>query len=72
MRCVSEHLRYIPPLYVMCLESLANLLVMVNFALNFLIYVTVSQEFKTTLQKLCCNLRLRNVDSFNESFMRRT
>ena len=42
----------------MCLESVAHLLVMVNFALNFLIYVTVSQEFKSTFYKLlCCNLK---------------
>jgi len=58
IRCIKEHLQYIPPLYVMCLESVAHLLVMVNFALNFLIYVTVSQEFKSTFYKLlCCNLR---------------
>ena len=58
IQCIKEQLQYIPPLYVMCLESVAHLLVMINFAFNFLIYVTVSQEFKSTLYKLlCCYLR---------------
>ena len=45
--------QYIPPLWIMCLESVAHLLVMFNFSSNFLIYCSVSNQFKATLSKLC-------------------
>ena len=44
---------YIPPLWVMCLESVAHLLVMLNFSSNFLIYCSVSNQFKLALSKVC-------------------
>ena len=39
IECVEREARYIPPLMVMCLESLAHLLVMLNFSSNFLVIV---------------------------------
>ena len=35
----------------MCLESVAHLLVMINSSSNFLIYCSVSTQFKTALAK---------------------
>ena len=52
IRCIKEHLQYIPPLYVMCLESVAHLLVMFNFSTNFLVYCSVSNQFKAALSKV--------------------
>jgi hypothetical protein len=37
----------------MCLESVAHVLVMINFSSNFLIYCSVSNQFKAALSKLC-------------------
>ena len=45
--------QYIPPRWIMCLESVAHLLVMVNFSTNFLIYCSVSKQFKTVLSRVC-------------------
>ena len=45
--------QYIPPRWIMCLESVAHLLVMVNFSTNFLIYCSVSKQFKTVLSTVC-------------------
>ena len=45
--------QYIPPLWIMCLESVAHVLVMLNFSSNFLIYCSVSNQFKAALSKLC-------------------
>ena len=36
----------------MCLESLAHLLVMVNFSSNFLVYCSTSSPFKSALSKV--------------------
>ena len=36
----------------MCLESVAHLLVMLNFSSNFLIYCSVSNQFKKALSKI--------------------
>ena len=52
VRCVEEYDQYIPPLWVMCLESVAHLLVMLNFSTNFLIYCSVSAPFKKALSKV--------------------
>ena len=38
--------------WVMCLESVAHLLVMLNFSTNFLIYCSVSAPFKKALSKV--------------------
>ena len=51
--CIKHVDRYIPPLWVMCLESVAHLLVMLNFSSNFLIYCSVSNQFKSALFKVC-------------------
>ena len=37
----------------MCLESVAHLLVIFNVSANFLIYCSVSNQFKAALSKLC-------------------
>ena len=50
---MEEFDQYIPPLWVMCLESVAHLLVMLNFSTNFLIYCSVSSPFKKALSKAC-------------------
>ena len=47
---------YIPPLWIMCLESVAHLMVMLNFSSNFLIYCSVSKQFKQTLSKVCLSM----------------
>ena len=49
---MEEYDQYIPPLWVMCLESVAHLLVMLNFSTNFLIYCSVSAPFKKALSKV--------------------
>ena len=51
--CISKLGEYIPPMWVMCLESVAHLLVMFNFSSNFLVYCSVSHQFKTALSKVC-------------------
>jgi len=51
--CIKHVDQYIPPLWVMCLESVAHLLVMLNFSSNFLIYCSVSTQFKAALSKVC-------------------
>ena len=51
--CIKHVDQYIPPLWIMCLESVAHVLVMLNFSSNFLIYCSVSNQFKTALSKLC-------------------
>ena len=50
--CMEEYDQYIPPLWIMCLESVAHLLVMLNFSTNFLIYCSVSAPFKKALSKV--------------------
>ena len=45
--------QYIPPVWIMCLESVAHLLVMLNFSSNFLIYCSVSKQFKQALSRVC-------------------
>ena len=52
--CIKHVDHYIPPLWVMCMESVAHLLVMLNFSSNFLIYCSVSNQFKKALSKICC------------------
>ena len=51
--CITYTDQYIPPLWVMCLESVAHLLVMFNFSSNFLIYCSVSNQFKAALYQAC-------------------
>ena len=51
--CIKHVDQYIPPLWIMCLESVAHVLVMLNFSSNFLIYCSVSNQFKAALSKLC-------------------
>ena len=41
MRCVEEFDQYIPPLWVMCLESVAHLLVLFNFPINIPIIIII-------------------------------
>ena len=50
--CMEEYDQYIPPLWIMCLESVVHLLVMLNFSTNFLIYCSVSAPFKRALPKV--------------------
>ena len=50
--CVREFDSYIPSLWIMCLESVAHLLVMLNVSSNFLIYCSVSSPFKAALTKV--------------------
>ena len=54
--CIKHQDEYIPPLWIMCLESVAHLLVMINFSSNFLVYCFVSKQFKKVLAKNCCFL----------------
>ena len=49
--CITHVDHYIPPLWIMCTESVAHLMVMLNFSSNFLIYCSVSKQFKLTLSK---------------------
>ena len=53
VECIRHADHYIPPLWIMCLESVAHLLVMFNFSSNFLIYCSVSNQFKSALSKVC-------------------
>ena len=49
----------------MCLESVAHLLVMLNFSTNFLIYCSVSAPFKKALSKVkdkrCARLEVKSM-----------
>ena len=65
VRCVEEYDQYIPPLWVMCLESVAHLLVMLNFSTNFLIYCSVSAPFKNALSKVKRYTRLKVKEVFS-------
>ena len=51
--CREHDHQYVPPLWIMCLESVAHLLVMLNSSSNFLIYCSVSKQFKTALARRC-------------------
>ena len=51
--CAQAGTQYVPPLWVMCLESVAHLLVMFNCSSNFLVYCSVSQQFKAALGRVC-------------------
>ena len=53
VECIKHADSYIPPLWIMCLESVSHLLVMLNFSSNFLIYCSASNQFKSALTKLC-------------------
>ena len=53
VECIKHADSYIPPLWIMCLESVAHLLVMLNFSTNFLIYCSVSKQFKAVLSTVC-------------------
>ena len=61
VECIKRVDHYIPPLWIMCLESVAHLLVMFNFSSNFLIYCSVSNQFKAALSKVCHLLCRRRV-----------
>lgn len=50
--CMKVLDQYIPPMWIMCLESVAHLLVMINFSTNFLIYCSVSKQFKSVLSNI--------------------
>ena len=41
MRCVEEFDQYIPPLWVMCLESVAHLLVLFKIPINIIIIIMI-------------------------------
>ena len=51
--CVKHVDHYIPPLWIMCMESVVHLMVMLNFYSNFLIYCSVSKQFKQALCRVC-------------------
>ena len=52
INCAQAEVQFVPPLWVMCLESLAHLLVMFNFSSNFIVYCSVSQQFKAALSRV--------------------
>ena len=51
--CKQAGMQYVPALWVMCLESVAHLLVMFNCSSNFLVYCSVSHQFKAALSRVC-------------------
>ena len=63
VECIKHADSYIPPLWIMCLESVAHLLVMLNFSSNFLIYCSVSKQFKSALSRLCSICSMNNAES---------
>ena len=71
--CMEEFDQYIPPLWVMCLESVAHLLVMINFSTNFIIYCSVSAPFKKAFSKvkllILCMAFFPNIDQFRKNFL---
>lgn len=50
--CVSANLSYIPPLPLVCMESVSHIMIMSNSSCNFLIYCTISTHFKVFMKKL--------------------
>ena len=71
--CMEEFDQYIPPLWVMCLESVAHLLVMINFSTNFIIYCSVSAPFKKAFSKvkllILCMAFSSNIGHFHKNFL---
>ena len=71
--CMEEFDQYIPPLWVMCLESMAHLLVMINFSTNFIIYCSVSAPFKKAFSKvkllILCMAFSSNIGHFHKNFL---
>ena len=70
---MEEFDQYIPPLWVMCLESMAHLLVMINFSTNFIIYCSVSGPFKKAFSKVklptSCMAFFSKIDQFHNNFL---
>ena len=70
---MEEFDQYIPPLWVMCLESVAHLLVMINFSTNFIIYCSVSAPFKKAFSKvkllILCMAFSPNIGHFHKNFL---
>jgi len=50
--CLLSGRNWVPPAYIMCLESLSNLLVMISSSSNFIIYCFISTQFKLFFKKL--------------------
>ena len=69
--CMKVLDQYIPPMWIMCLESVAHLLVMINFSTNFLIYCSVSKQFKSVLSNVLavCFPSLRAADAEHHQVM---
>jgi hypothetical protein len=49
--CLMQEDNWIPPSWVLCLESVSHLLVMVSSSSNFIIYCTISTQFKVFIRK---------------------
>jgi len=50
--CLLSGRNWVPPAFIMCLESLSNLLVMISSSSNFIIYCFISTQFKLFFKKL--------------------
>ena len=44
---------FAPPVWFQCFISFNHLLLIINASCNFLIYVSVGDKFKTTIEKFC-------------------
>jgi hypothetical protein len=51
--CMSdpEGQEWIPPYWILCLESVSHLLTMIAASTNFIVYCTISTKFKIFLQQ---------------------
>jgi hypothetical protein len=47
-RCIADNHTYVPPVELICMESVSHLLILTNSSINFLIYCTLSTHFKVT------------------------
>ena len=70
VHCMSTVGSYIPPLWIMCMESVAHMLVMLNSSSTFLIYCSVSGQFRNAMNRiwiLVLNKQLRATPDNNHS-----
>lgn len=44
--CIASNKSYIPPIELVCMESISHIMIMINSSCNFIVYCTLSTHFK--------------------------
>lgn len=50
--CIASNKSYIPPIELVCMESISHIMIMINSSCNFIVYCTLSTHFKVFMCKL--------------------